>query len=263
MYSPKIVIDILKKVQSGTLSIEKACKKLEHLPYENLQMARLDHHRSMRTNMPEVVFAPGKSVAQLRKIIPALKKAKQSLLITRLEESIYKRLKKSFPFLSYEREGKIAFYKYRENKKKKKSRSHVRYENTIAVITAGTSDISVAEEASITLEVMGRPVTRLYDCGVAGIHRLIDVLPQLRKAKAIICVAGMEGALPSVVGGLGDRPVIAVPTSVGYGTSFGGITPLLTMLNSCATGVAVMNIDNGFGAACFAYMISGNERNKE
>jgi len=263
VYSSKTVIETLQKVQKGALSVEQAYKKLEHLPYENLGMARLDHHRNMRTNMPEVVFAPGKSVAQLRKIVPVLKKAKQSILITRIEKKVYNQLRKSFPFLSYAQEGKIAYWKQSENKKKKARSAHVRSKNPIAVITAGTSDIPVAEEASVTLEVMDCAVTRLYDCGVAGSHRLIDVLPALRKAEAIICIAGMEGALPSVVAGLVDRPVIAVPTSVGYGTSFNGVTPLLTMLNSCATGVAVMNIDNGFGAACFAYMISHNDRNKE
>jgi NCAIR mutase (PurE)-related protein len=253
----------LEKVQKGTLTAAQAYKKLEHLPYENLRIARLDHHRSMRTNMPEVVFAQGKSLTQLRAIVPRLKCAGHSILITRLEKPVYTQLKKNFPFLSYSQEGKIAYWKPKQSKKKKGGCSHVRSQNPIAVITAGTSDIPVAEEASVTLEVMDCAVQRLYDCGVAGIHRLIDVLPALRRAQAIICVAGMEGALPSVVAGLVDRPVIAVPTSVGYGASFGGITPLLTMLNSCATGVAVMNIDNGFGAACFAYMILHNDRKKE
>lgn len=265
MYSQHTVADILKKVKRGQLSTEEAYSRLKHLPYEDLQCVRLDHHRALRTDMPEVVFAPGKTTRQLRVIIPALKKARNTILITRLEKAVYARLAKSFPFLSYNREGKIAFYIAPQKKAKKKRPRHdrTRPERFIAVITAGTGDIPVAEEASVTLEVMGCPVKRLYDCGVAGLHRLLDVVPTLDAAEAIICIAGMEGALPSVVAGLVDIPVLAVPTSIGYGTNFGGITPLLAMLNSCATGVAVMNIDNGFGAASFAYMIWRTKQNGE
>jgi len=254
MYSKAIIQDILSDVESGKVSAKAAFKKLQHLPYESLDMARIDHHRGIRTSMPEVVFAPGKSLEQLSKIIPSLKKAQQSILVTRLEKPLFGKLNKKFPFLSYSEEGKIAFYKETQ-KKSKKVKIKNADRNVVAIVTAGTSDIPVAEEAAITLEVMGRDVSRFFDCGVAGIHRLFDVLPEIRTAQAIICVAGMEGALPSVLAGLVHKPVIAVPTSVGYGASFGGVAPLLTMLNSCAAGVAVMNIDNGFGAACFAYMI--------
>jgi pyridinium-3,5-biscarboxylic acid mononucleotide synthase len=265
MYSQERVATILKKVQQGSLSPEEAYKSLQYLPYEDLHCARLDHHRRMRTEMPEVVFAPGKTLAQLRVIIPALKKAAQGILITRLEEKTYKILKKNFPFLSYSREGRIAFSRALKRKRKNTQPrdDRTRPKRFIAVITAGTSDIPVAEEASVTLEVLGCPVKRFYDCGVAGIHRVLDIVPVVRDAEAIICVAGMEGALPSVVAGLLDVPVVAVPTSIGYGASFGGVTPLLAMLNSCATGVAVMNIDNGFGAACFARMIWREKRKRE
>jgi NCAIR mutase (PurE)-related protein len=256
MFSEERIKELLHQVETGKVSVEKAFQTLQHLPYENLEVARIDHHRSIRTDMPEVVFAPGKSVAHLVKIIPSLKKAKQSILITRLEKPIFKVLKKKFPFLSYSDESKIAFYKEHQKRSPHAKRHANESKNFIAVVTAGTSDIPIAEEASVTLEVMDAQVERFFDCGVAGLHRLLDVLPRLRRATAIICVAGMEGALASVLAGLVNKPVIAVPTSVGYGASFGGVAPLLTMLNSCATGVAVMNIDNGFGAACFAYMIS-------
>ncbi len=249
MYSETMVKKILTDLRSGKISNKKAFEKLRNLPYEDLSFARIDHHRRIRTHLPEVIFAPGKTIVQLKKIIGSLKKAKQSILITRLNIDSFKKIKKTFPFLSYSIEGKIAYYKVRNNKKKNG------LQNPVAIITAGTSDIPIAEEAAITLEVMGQNVMKFYDCGVAGIHRLLDLLPKLHKAAVIICIAGMEGALASVIGGLVDKPVIAVPTSVGYGASFSGIAPLLTMMNSCAPGVAVVNIDNGFGAACFAVMI--------
>ena len=249
MYSKITIKKILSDLQSGKITTEKAFKKLKNLPYENLSFARLDHHRRIRTNIPEVIYAPGKTINYLKKIIISLKKAKQNIIITRLEEDIFKKIKKTFPFLSYSVEGKIAYYKAK-NKKKGNG-----LQNTIAIVTAGTSDIPVAEEAAITLEVMNQRVRRLYDCGVAGIHRLVGSLPDLHKSRVIISIAGMEGALASVIAGLVDQPVIAVPTSVGYGASFAGIAPLLTMMNCCAPGVAVVNIDNGFGAACFALMI--------
>jgi len=249
MYSEETLTRILSDLSAGSLSLKRALHKLKHLPYETIRFARLDHHRHLRTRLPEVVYAPGKTFSQLQKIIRAFKRGRHTILVTRLTEALFLKLKKTFPFLSYSVEGKIAYYK-------PKGESHGRRSAyTIAVLTAGTSDIPVAEEAAVTLEVMQRKVVRLYDCGVAGLHRLIDVIPQLQKVDCIICVAGMEGALASVVAGLVDRPVIAVPTSVGYGASFSGIAPLLTMLNSCAPGVVVVNIDNGFGAACFALML--------
>ena len=254
MYSESTLKKILSDLQSGKISNEEAFKRLKNFPYENLSFARIDHHRHIRTHIPEVIYAPGKTINQLKKIISSLKRAKQHLIVTRLDENIYKKIKKTFPFLSYAVEGKIAYYKIRH----KKGQNAI--QNTIAIVTAGTSDIPVAEEAAITLEVMNQQVVRLYDCGVAGVHRLVDVIPRLYEARAVICIAGMEGALASVLAGLVDRPIIAVPTSVGYGASFSGIAPLLTMMNSCAPGVAVVNIDNGFGAACFTLMILNTDR---
>lgn len=250
MYSEKVLKKILADVHKGKLSEEKAFDRLKSLPYESLSCAKLDHHRSLRHAMPEVVFAPGKSFAQLVEIVAAFIKRDHPVLITRLEYEVYVKLRKKFPFLVYSDHGKIAHSKIIKRKKKNESTS------TVAVITAGTSDIPVAEEASVTLEMMERRVARFYDVGVAGLHRLIDVLPELQKVDVVICIAGMEGALASVVAGLVNVPIVAVPTSVGYGASFQGLAPLLTMLNSCAPGVAVVNIDNGFGAACFAKMIT-------
>ncbi|MBU1862897.1 MAG: nickel pincer cofactor biosynthesis protein LarB [Candidatus Omnitrophica bacterium] len=250
MYSEQSIKKILSNVQTKKLSLNGAFKKLKHLPYEDLSFARLDHHRHIRQGLPEVIYAPGKSIKQMVRIVASFKKKKGSIIITRLEEADYRKLKKKFSFLLYSTHGKIAYYKTGGKKDNNGSK------NTIAVITAGTGDIPVAEEAAITLEAMNQQVSRIYDCGVAGLHRLFDALPLLHKAKAIICIAGMEGALASVIAGLVERPVIAVPTSVGYGASFSGIAPLLTMLNSCVPGVAVVNIDNGFGAACFALKIT-------
>jgi pyridinium-3,5-biscarboxylic acid mononucleotide synthase len=257
MYSEKIVRTILNDVQVGKLSAEKAYEKLKHLPYENLSFARLDHHRSMRKNMPEAIYAPGKTFEQLIKIVRSFKKGGQRILITRLERSVFQKLQKKIPFLSYSDGGKIAYYSPVKDEKRSKTK------DAIAVLTAGTGDIPVAEEAAVTLEVMGIPVRRVYDCGVAGLHRLLDLLHQFNETKAIICIAGMDGALPSVVAGMVDKPIIAVPTSVGYGANFQGVAPLLTMLNSCAPGVAVVNIDNGYGAACFALMMIAKQGHED
>ena len=232
---------ILRKVASRKLSSRKAFEKLKNLPYETFAFARIDHHRALRKGFPEAVYAPGKSLRQLETIIRAIRKSGQNLIVTRLEKEIYQALRRKIAGLRYSEEGRVAFFG-----------KNGRHGGAVAVLTGGTSDIPVAEEAALTLELIGCRVTRLYDCGVAGLHRLLDQLPKLEEVRAVICVAGMEGALASVVAGLTDRPVIAVPTSVGYGASFKGIAPLLTMLNSCAQGVAVVNIDNGFGAACFA-----------
>lgn len=243
------VAQILKQVAKRKLTSRRALEKLRYLPYETLRFARLDHHRSFRKGFPEAVFAPGKSLRQLEKIITAVRRSGHGLLVTRLEAERYKALRKKFSSLRYSEEAKIGFC---VNGLTDDDTPRNKGQNVIAVLTGGTSDLAVAEEAAVTLELMGRRVVRLYDCGVAGLHRLLDQLPQLRRVKAIVCIAGMEGALASVVAGLVDRPVIAVPTSVGYGASFKGLAALLTMLNSCAEGVAVVNIDNGFGAACFA-----------
>ena len=246
MYTKKAIEEILKKVSKGKLTPDRALKRLRHLSYESLAFAHLDHHRPLRKNLPEVVYAPGKTNDQLVKIAEALKRKGSAVLITRLDEKGFRALKKWVPQLSFSKEGRIAYFK---------DRSKVTGGPSIAVVTAGTSDIPVAEEAAITLEVIGRRVLRFYDLGVAGLHRLLDHIQEIETADAIICIAGMEGALPSVLAGLISKPVIAVPTSVGYGSNFKGIAPLLSMLNSCAQGVAVMNIDSGFNAACFAHLI--------
>jgi len=244
----KAVERILKKVEGRKLSSKKAFERLRNLSYETLPFARIDHHRSLRKGFPEAVYAPGKTLHQLEKIIAALQRSGQNLIVTRLKRNTYDTLRKKFRGLQYSREARIAFFQ--------KPNPNGAYRRPIVVLSAGTSDSPVAEEAALTLELTGRRVLRIYDCGVAGLHRILDQLPRLREANAIICVAGMEGALASVVAGLVAKPVIAVPTSVGYGASFKGIAPLLTMLNSCAQGVAVVNIDNGFGAACFAASIT-------
>lgn len=248
MYTKAVIQKILRDVRTGKISAKQAYKKLKNLPYEAFSFARVDHHRFMRKGMPEAVYSPGKNFGQLVKIVRSMRRAKTGLLLTRLDERIYRRLKRLFPYLKYSKHGRIAYITGHE--------SRVTSHGLVAVITAGTADVPVAEEAAITLEVLGHMVERVYDCGVAGLHRLLDNLGSLHRARAIICVAGMEGALASVVAGLVDQPVIAVPTSVGYGASFKGIAPLLAMLNTCSQGVAVVNIDNGFGAACFASLVA-------
>ncbi len=252
-FTRKQIEKILKQVESRKLSSKKAFEKLKNLPYETFSFARIDHHRKLRKGFPEAVYAPGKTLSQLEKIAGSIKKSGENLIVTRLEKKSYQALKKKVKGLRYSEEARIAYFSSSNSASNGKSGS-------VAVLTGGTSDLPVAEEAALTLELIGCRALRMYDCGVAGLHRLLDQLPQLKEVKAIICVAGMEGALASVVAGLTDRPVVAVPTSVGYGASFEGITPLLTMLSSCAQGVAVVNIDNGFGAACFAASILSNHQ---
>ena len=257
-YTEQAIQKILNQVSKRKLSLKRAYEKLKHLSYETLRFAEIDHHRPLRKNLPEVVYAPGKTPAQLQKIAGALIRKKHPLLITRLEESLFRKLKKRFPKLQYSKAGRIAYLS---------KRGQVKHANhlpvpflhhnvgSVAIVTAGTSDIPIAEEARITLEVMGRKAKTFFDLGVAGLHRLLDHIQEIETADAVICIAGMEGALPSVLAGLISKPIIAVPTSVGYGAGFKGITPLLTMLNTCAQGVAVVNIDSGFNAACFAHLI--------
>ena len=240
--------DLLKKVKSGKTSINEAMTQLKSLPFEDLGYARIDHHRSLRKGFPEVIWGEGKTSGQILSIMKQMKKKGQNVLITRLEERKAKAVQKIFPKSQYYPRPKVLTYLTHPVKLEGKG--------TILVITAGTTDIPVAEEAVVTAQFMGNRVETLYDVGVAGIHRLLSERTRLETARVLIVVAGMEGALPSVVGGLVDRPVIAVPTSVGYGTSFGGITALLAMLNSCASGVAVVNIDNGFGAGYMAGLMN-------
>jgi NCAIR mutase (PurE)-related protein len=240
--------DLLKKVKSGKTSVDQALTQLKSLPFEDLGFAKIDHHRSLRKGFPEVIWGEGKTSGQMLSIMKQLKKRGQNILITRLEERKARAIQKVFPKSRYYLRSKVLSYTPHPAK--------VNGKGTILVITAGTTDIPVAEEAAITAQFMGNRVETLYDVGVAGIHRLLSERKKLEEARILIVVAGMEGALPSVVGGLVDRPVIAVPTSVGYGTSFGGIAALLTMLNSCASGVAVVNIDNGFGAGYMASLMN-------
>ncbi|OGW88670.1 MAG: 1-(5-phosphoribosyl)-5-amino-4-imidazole-carboxylate carboxylase [Omnitrophica bacterium RIFCSPLOWO2_01_FULL_50_24] len=246
MYSQEAVKTILKKVSTGKLSSKKAFEKLRHLSYETLSFARVDHHRWLRKRMPEVVYGGGKSEEQLAALSRALLKKGAPFLITRLDEKVFRKLKRRFPKLSYSRTARMVYRKFNRS---------VTSKGCVALVTAGTSDLAVAEEAAVTLEVMGKSVKRFYDCGVAGLHRLLDQVRDIQNADVVICVAGMEGALPSVLAGLISKPVVAVPTSVGYGANFKGIAPLLTMLNSCSQGVAVVNINSGFNAACFALLI--------
>jgi hypothetical protein len=246
--NPRKLEDLLRKVRSGKTSIEKAIAQLKSLPFEDLGYARIDHHRSLRKGFPEVIWGEGKSSNQILSIMKEMKKKGQNVLITRLDGKKAKDIQKVFPKCRYYARSKVLTYLIHPMGSEGKG--------TILVITAGTTDIPVAEEAVITAQFMGNHVETLYDVGVAGIHRLLSERERLEGARVLIVVAGMEGALPSVVGGLVDRPVIAVPTSVGYGASFGGITALLAMLNSCASGVAVVNIDNGFGAGYMASLMN-------
>jgi hypothetical protein len=246
LYTQSAIERILKKVSVQKLSAKAAFKKLRYLSYESFDFANIDHHRRIRKNLPEVIFSPGKTFEQLKKIIGSLSKSGAPVLATRLSENEFRKLKKFFPKLCYSRDGRVAYLK---------NKAVGRGKGLVAVVTAGTSDIPVAEEAAITLEIVGKSVKRFYDCGVAGLHRLLDHIQDIEKADVIICVAGMEGALSSVMAGLVSKPIIAVPTSVGYGANFKGVAPLLTMMNSCAQGVVVVNIDSGFNAACFASLV--------
>jgi len=257
MYSRQAVENILKQIAKKKITPRRAFQKLRHLSYESLKFARIDHHRPIRKNLPEVIYAPGKTDPQLRRITSAMK-GKGPLLITRLEENRYRKLRRYFPKLSYSKVGRIAYLTPKRGQAKHTKRLPLPFlaeDRLVSIVTAGTSDIPIAEEAKITLKLLGRGVACFYDVGVSGLHRLLDHLREIEKANVVICIAGMEGALPSVLAGLIARPVIAVPASSGYGASFGGLAPLLTMMSSCAQGVAVVNIDSGFSAACFAHLV--------
>jgi pyridinium-3,5-biscarboxylic acid mononucleotide synthase len=235
--------NILKSLESGKVNIDTAFEKLKHLPFEDLSFAKIDHHRHIRQGIPEVIFAEGKTVEDVISIARSIYKKSKKILITKASYEIYKRMKiRKAVFYPQSRAISV-------NSQKKKT-GHV------LILSAGTSDIPVAEEAAVTADFLGSRVETIYDVGVAGIHRLIEAKKSLDSARVIIVVAGMEGALPSVVGGLIDKPIIAVPTSIGYGTSLNGLTALFAMLNSCVPGIAVMNIDNGFGAGCLAHKIN-------
>jgi hypothetical protein len=238
--------DILTQFKEGKISIDDTLEYLKKLPFEDIGFAKVDHHRVLRTGFPEVVFCEGKTIDQIVKIFLSLKKQSQNLLLTRANESIYNSLKPYEPDLKYNELARIIISEKKKIVKK----------GNVLVICAGTSDIPVAEEAAVTAEQTGSIVERVYDVGVAGLHRLLAYKEKIFNATCIIAVAGMEGALPSIVGGLASCPVIAVPTSVGYGTNLKGIAPLLTMMNSCVPNVVVVNIDNGFGAGYVASLIN-------
>ncbi|MGD0886963.1 MAG: nickel pincer cofactor biosynthesis protein LarB [Thermodesulfovibrionales bacterium] len=243
MHSSQIV-DILASVRSGKVSVESALERLRHLPYEDISCAKVDHHRDLRQGIPEVILAQGKKIDEIRVIAKTLYKTSKRLLITRATRKIYDSLElKDATF--YPASGIISVGSGFKEKR-----------GSILVVSAGTSDIPVAEEAAVTASFLGSRVETEYDIGVAGLHRLLDKRKKLSLSRVVVVVAGMEGALPSVIGGLTDRPIIAVPTSTGYGTSLGGLTALFSMLNSCVPGIAVMNIDNGFGAGCLSHKIN-------
>ena len=239
--------DLLERVQVGNVGIDEAVGKLSHLPFEDLGFAKIDHHRALRHGMPEVILAKGKTADEVLEIATRLLNRNRNLLATRVEEPTAALLRERFPQAEYfPRSGALRVWEDRT----------IHGKGSIAVVSAGTSDIPVAEEAQVTAEVMGNVVVPIHDVGVAGIHRLMSNADELVKARVVVVCAGMEGALPSVVGGLVSCPVIAVPTSVGYGASFNGLAALLGMLNSCASNVSVVNIDNGFGAGYVASLIN-------
>ena len=244
---------LLEQVKTGGTSVENALEKLRALPFESLEYAKVDHHRTLRCGMPEVIYCPGKTTEQIVEIFVRLAEKQQNVLATRTDERTYEAVKARIPEAEFEKKARAIVLRQGEEKEKV---------GRIAVITAGTSDIPVAEEARVTAELLNQYVETIYDVGVAGLHRLLSHCEQIQKAQVIVVVAGMEGALASVVGGLVSVPVIGVPTSVGYGTSFGGIAPLLSMLNSCAGGVCVVNIDNGFAAGYIAAIINNQTSQK-
>jgi len=251
---PEQIKRILSKIESGEISAAEGWKLLGDSGFEDIHFAKIDHHRNTRTGVPEVIFAPGKTEKQIIEIFKRMHAAGSDVLISKVEKSVYNKLKRSYKGLKYNEAARMIT---KTGRKKSKAAT-----GRIAVVTGGTSDMNVAEEAAATIEAFGYDANRIYDVGVAGIHRLLAFNDKLKKADVIIVVAGMEGALASVVGGLVSSPVIAVPTSVGYGASFGGIAALLSMLNSCAPGVTVVNIDNGFGAAMAAIKMLGVKRSR-
>ena len=242
----KSLREMLADVKSGELSVEKAVRRLRHLPFEDIGCAKVDHHRALRCGRQEVILCEGKTPEQVAQITGSILKKGHIVLGTRAREDHFQAVREQYPEAEYRDDARCIVVQ----------REPIERKGLVLVVSAGTSDLPVAAEAQVTAEVLGAHVEMVTDVGVAGIHRLLGYLERLQEANAIAVVAGMEGALASVVGGMVARPVIAVPTSVGYGASFGGVAPLLTMLNSCASGVSVMNIDNGFGAGYMAAMIN-------
>ena len=249
--TPQQVLELLEKIRQGALTPEQGLERLKNLPFEDLGFARVDHHRALRQGFPEVVFAPGKRPEQIVAIVKSLLRQKSNVLVTRSDKATFNRVHRLTQKAQFHAAARAISIVHD---------SKIYGEGKICVVCAGTSDIPVAEEAAVTARLMGNQVETTYDVGVAGIHRLLNIRESLTQASVAIVVAGMEGALASVVGGLLSVPVIAVPTSIGYGSSFGGLSSLLAMLNSCASNVVVVNIDNGFGAGYVASLI--NRRRK-
>jgi NCAIR mutase (PurE)-related protein len=239
--------EVLDKVQRGKLSPKKALNILKDYPYQDLTFAKIDHHRELRKGYPEIIFGLGKTEEQIVKIAQEIIKKRSNLLITKLDEETFKNVKKKIPGAQFNPLARIVYLIQKKPSPGK---------GKIAIITAGTSDIPVAEEAAVTCEILGNEIDKIYDVGVAGLHRFFGEYEKIKQARVIIIVAGMEGALPSVVAGVVNIPIVAVPTSVGYGASMKGLAALLAMLNSCPGGVGVVNIDNGFGAGYLASLIN-------
>ncbi len=238
--------ELLHSFKNGETDLDQALDTLRKLPFEDLGFAKVDHHRALRTGYPEAVFCQGKTHEQVEKIFQTLEKHNDNILLTRAEPELFSKLREIDDRLLYNELGRTITLEAKERKKT----------GSVLVISAGTADIPVAEEAAVTASISGAKVERIYDAGVAGIHRLLAHNEKIQTARCIVAVAGMEGALPSVIGGLAPCPVIAVPTSVGYGSHLGGLAPLFTMLNSCSPNITVVNIDNGFGAGFSAAMIN-------
>jgi NCAIR mutase (PurE)-related protein len=245
---PERLVELLEEVRRNEVTVERAVARLRHLPFEDLGFAKIDHHRALRQGFPEVILGQGKEAREIAAIARTMRRRESNVLITRLDPEKITQLRRLHTGLKFHRAARAATWVRKPIK--------IIGKGTVLVVSAGTSDIPVAEEAVLTATMMGNRVEKLFDVGVAGIHRLLQNRPRLVDASVLIVVAGMEGALPSVVAGLIDKPVIAVPTSVGYGASFHGISALLGMLNSCAAGVTVVNIDNGFGAGFAASLIN-------
>lgn len=245
---------LLNDIKTGSVSVEEAADRLKNLPYEDLGFAKLDHHRHLRCGFSEVVYCPGKTSKQVTAIVERLLPSGLPVLLTKANTAAYNAAKKSAPLAIYHEIAKLIVIPGREPPERK---------GLVVVVSAGTTDIPIAEEAAVTAETMGANVERVFDVGVAGAHRLFAHRDVFDTANAVVAVAGMEGALPSLVGGIVSCPVVAVPTSVGYGASFGGVTALLGMLNSCAPGVSVVNIDNGFGAGYIAATMNRLAKSRE
>ena len=245
--TPDHIRHILEAVQQGKQDVDTAFEQLKDLPFTDMGFAKIDNHRQLRTGYPEVIFCSGKTVEQSEEIIRLMYSRGSNILATRAQVALWQRIESLYPEAEYNAAARTIAI-----------RRNALCESAtyISIVTAGTADIPVAEEAAVTAELFGNKVERIYDVGVAGIHRLYSRLDLIRGGRVIVAVAGMEGALPSVIGGLVDKPVIAVPTSIGYGANFNGLSALLTMLNSCAAGISVVNIDNGFGAGYLASLIN-------